>query len=85
MPSSAPTGYPSRAELALFSIPPATPGNSSEIAGNELNLLINICRDTQVDPKTALKKFEVIFQPENFEIVFQNQKLVLYSVFYIEW
>ena len=85
LPSSVPTGNFNwnLTELALISIPPAThpatrpptrppARNSSEIAGNELNLLTNICRATQGDPKTALKKVQVVFQPENFEVVFQK-------------
>jgi hypothetical protein len=48
------------AELALFSSytsPPARPAsqNSSEIAGNQPNMLFNICRSTTVEVVAALK------------------------------
>ena len=58
-----------KAELALFSINPAThhqpptpthppTRNISEIAGNEQNLLSNIGRSTLVELKTLLKNME---------------------------
>ena len=53
------------AELALFLIPPAArpaghpPGrSSSELAGNQHNLLCNIGRSTQVELKTICQNFE---------------------------
>ena len=55
-----PSSSSSWAELVLFSIytpthpPPAR--NSSEIAGNQVNLLCNICRSTPVEPKIIWKK-----------------------------
>ena len=61
-------------ELALFSyFPPPTPTReSSEIVGIWINFISNISRDTQGDLKTAFKKFEVVFQPKLFEVIFQN-------------
>ena len=60
--------------LAILVFPPtATPTReSSEIAGNWINFLYNISRASQGDLKTALKKFEVVFQPNIFEDVFQS-------------
>ena len=62
LPSSAlvPTQL-SWAELALILFPPARPPTrpptrtSSEIAGNQQNLLSNICRSTLVELKTSLE------------------------------
>ena len=62
LPSSAQTGKPNRAELALILIPPTRPPTwpptrkSSELAGIQQNLLTNIDRHSQADLKTAFKK-----------------------------
>ena len=76
LPSSVQTGNLiwNWTELALISINPATrppARNSSEIAGIWINLLYNINRATQEDLKSALKKFEVVFQPEYPKVIFQ--------------
>ena len=54
----------------IFVFPPTR--ESSEIVGIWINFFSNISRDTQGDLKTAFKKFEVIFQPKLFEVIFQN-------------
>ena len=60
------------AELALLLISPAAhpPGRtSSELAGNQLNLLCNICRSTQVHLKTSfqfLKIWKTSYRKDNF-------------------
>ena len=60
--------------LSLLLIPPTQPldQKSRDLAGIQQNLLSNIDTHSKADLKTALKKFEVVFQPENFEVVFQN-------------
>ena len=45
---------------------------SSDLAGIQQNLLSNIDRYSKAELKTALQKFEVVFQPANFEVIFQN-------------
>ena len=50
--------------------------------------LYNICRSNWGEIKTVFKKFEVVFQPGNFDVVFQNliilnsfqSKMLLYNI-----